>query len=238
MKFSIFLITIVFAKGLSDDQLQKRGWGNNIFAAFKGRLKNPTVASGANLAGDASSITATNPRLLTSFTGQRFNHQQFFSELDNLLSSKNYAQAKSFLRGFQNTDEVYKGLLQLAVKKGDDSFLVEAINSKPRSVLGDLLLMKYARETTDPARANFLSSTIANNMGNTVAVGNTGTKRYYDLYNGFAQPSDRAEQLARRFLSEARTEADQKVWRDILSDIQTYGRRNNWRNSRLLHNTL
>ena len=218
---------MVFAKGLLDDQLQKRGWGNNILTALKGKpLKNPTVGSGANLAGDASSTTSTNPGLLTSLSGQRINHQQFFSELDSLLSSKNYAQAKHFLKNFDNTDEVYNELLQLAVKKGDDNFLLVAINSNPRSVMGDLHLMKYARETTDHARANFLSSTIANNMGDTVVVGNTGKNRYYDLNSGrYAQPSDKAEQIVNKFLSLARTEPDKKVWHDIMSDIQTYGRR-------------
>jgi hypothetical protein len=241
MKVSLLVLPIVLAQRFSENHLQKRAWINaNSIAgsvdSLAGSVDNAFVGSSDNalgsVAGDASSVGAvaggSRPGLLTSVTGQHFNHHQFFSQLDNLLSTKNYAQARSFLGNFQNTDEVYKGLLQLAVRKGDDSFLLEAIRSKPRSVLGDLQLMKYARETSDPVRANFLSSTIANNMGDTVMMGNTGKNSYYDLYHGFqryTQPSDRAEQLVHKFLSEARTEADQKVWRDILRDIQAYGRR-------------
>ena len=239
MKVSLLVLPIVLAKRLSENHLQKRTFIYTFAGSVDNALSGTSYSlagSGSNLAGDASTVLVSNskPRVssdgsdahafatttVKSVTGQHFGHQQF-SQLDNLLSSKNYAQARSFLGNFDITDKVYISLLKLAVKKGDDAFLVEAINSKPRSVLGDLKLMKYARETSDPDRANLLSSTIANNMGDTAMMGTTGKNSYTDLKTA-TMISSKAQQLAERFFSQARNEADKNVWREIISDIQTY----------------
>jgi hypothetical protein len=216
MKFSIFLIPIVFAKGLSDNQLQKRGWGNSFFASFRGR------ASDSSLAGSANQI---DPGVSMSAAAKNADNLLFLraalSHIDRLLSAKQYEQATFLLGSIGTTRLVYNDLVHLAVKKGDKAFLVEALNSSPRSVLGDLQLMKYARETTNPARAKFLSSTIADNMGDTFDVGNTGSKRYYDLFK-YVTPATKAESLAKKFLAEASTEADRRVWGEIIRDIREF----------------
>ena len=57
-------------------------------------------------------------------------------------------------------------------------------------------------------------------MGKTHEVGNTDTKRYYDLLK-HVLPATNAEHLAKKFLAEASTEADQRVWGKIIREFAT-----------------